>query len=79
MKKEKKKPKTAPRSSLQIVLSEIVCLIVRLRGLFIGLRKVLETLVNLGNLEFHLLINLGDNPITNRIRIRPELRSYLAG
>jgi hypothetical protein len=51
----------------------------RLRGLFIGLRKVLETLLNLGNSEFHLLDKLGDNPITNRIRIRPELGSYLAG
>jgi hypothetical protein len=71
--KEKKELKTAPRSSLQILLSQIVYKIVRLRGLFIGLRKVLETLVNLGNSEFHLLVNLGDNPITNRSRIRPEL------
>ena len=51
----------------------------RLRGLFIGFRRVLETLVNLGNSEFHLLVKLGDNPITNRIRFRPELRFYLAG
>jgi hypothetical protein len=43
------------------------------------LRRVLETLVNLGNLEFHLLDKLGDNPSPNRNRIRPELRSYLAG
>jgi hypothetical protein len=60
-------------------VSEILSLIVRLRGLFIGFRRVLETLVNLGNSEFHLLDKLGDNPITNRSRIRPELSSYLAG
>jgi hypothetical protein len=77
---EKKEPKTAPRSSLQILLSEIVYLILWLRGLFIGFRRVLSlTLVNLGNLEFYLLFKLGDNPSTNRIRIHPELRSYLAG
>jgi hypothetical protein len=76
---EKKEPKTAPRSSLQF-LSEIkVYLIVRLRGLFIGFRRVLETLINLGNLELCLLVKLEDNPSPNRIRIRPELRSYLTG
>jgi hypothetical protein len=42
------------------------------------LRRVIETLVNLGNLEFHLLDKLGDNLITNRNRICPELGSYLA-
>jgi hypothetical protein len=50
-----------------------------LRGLFIGFRRVLETLVNLGNSEFHLLVKLGDNLITNRNRIRPKLGSYFQG
>jgi hypothetical protein len=56
-----------------------VCGIVWLRGLFIGLRRVLETLVNLGNSEFHLLVKLGDNPITNQNRIRPKLAPILRG
>jgi nicotinic acid phosphoribosyltransferase len=34
---------------------------------FIGLRKVLEALVNLGNSEFYLLVKLGDNPSPNGI------------
>ena len=49
----------------------------RLRGLFIGLNRVLEALVNLGNSEFHLLVKLGYNPSPNRNRILSELRSYL--
>jgi hypothetical protein len=57
----------------------IVCGIVWLRGLFIGLRRVIEILVNLRNSEFYLLVKLGDNPITNQNRIRPKLGSYLAG
>ena len=44
-----------------------------------GLRKVLEFLVILGNLEFYLLFKLGDNPSTNQIRIHSELRSYFVG
>jgi hypothetical protein len=56
-----------------------VCGIVWLRGLFIGLRRVLETLVNLENSKFHLLVKLGDNHITNQNRIRLELGSYLVG
>jgi hypothetical protein len=49
-----------------------------LRGLFISFRRVLKILVNLRNSEFHLLVKLGDNPITNRNMISPELGSYLA-
>jgi hypothetical protein len=55
----------------------IVCFSKRLKGLFIGLRKVLEALVNLENSEFYLLVELLDNPSPNRIRIRLELHSYL--
>jgi hypothetical protein len=51
----------------------------RLRGLLIGLRKVPEALLNLGNVEFYLLVELGDNPSPNWIRICPKLRSYLVG
>ena len=67
----------ASNSSPQSLSLKFPSLIVRLRGLFISFRRVLETLVNLGNSEFHLIVKLGDNPITNRIRIPPKLRSYL--
>ena len=50
-KRERKNRKTTPRSSLEILLLEIVPQIVRLfGGPFIGFRKTLEALEILGNL-----------------------------
>ena len=51
LKREKKEPKTAFRSSLQFLFPKLVFGIVMIKALFIGLRKVLEALVNLGNSE----------------------------
>jgi hypothetical protein len=54
-------------------------LLLKLKGLFIGIKQVLEAVGNLKNSDFTLLVKLGSNPSTNRNRIRLDLRSFITG
>jgi hypothetical protein len=65
-----------PRNIFYLKLS---LFLLKLRGLFIGRKQILEALGNLENSEFNLLVKLGSNPCTNRNWIRPDLPPSLAG
>jgi len=51
----------------------------RLSSLFIGRKQTPEALEIPEKSYFNLLVKLGSNPSTNQNRIRPNLRSYIAG